>query len=271
MSSIVVLDACTIVNLARIDDGGFLENKVKTLKTYVVEKVLDEVRLHYAPSCNTDIKFLYQVPYWGDLTRCDNADVEDHVSIVKTFLNYQKKPNGELYSTALSLYLSRMEEEKVFFYTDDYPAIRDFKPFFEFQQVGYIGDSVDLLVFLYWLSPKGQFSKEELKLYLTALRSEYASNLNNLRKKIDQYALKSCGSKRKIERKYKMEGLSSELMSGQSLINTIEKCRRFFEEDHTTLGKEINKILENFSSFPSIVEKIGKTIEYMDKFGIYKI
>ena len=68
-----------------------------------------------------------------------------------------------------------------------------------------------------------------------------------------------------------MEGLSSELMSGQSLINTIEKCRRFFEEDHTTLGKEINKILENFSSFPSIVEKIGKTIEYMDKFGIYKI
>ena len=51
LNNVVVLDACTIVNLARIDDGNFLEDKVRALKAYAVEKVIDEVRFDmYLPA-----------------------------------------------------------------------------------------------------------------------------------------------------------------------------------------------------------------------------
>ena len=165
MNSILVLDACTIVNLARIDEDDFLEDKVKALKAYAVAFVLDEVKKRYVPSDKTSKRQIFLVPYWGGLTRIENKDVEELVESVRTVSGYSQRPNGELYSTALSLYLSRMEGEKVLFFTDDFPAKADFNSCFEFQQIGYIGDSVDLLVTLYWLSPKGQFTKDELEKY----------------------------------------------------------------------------------------------------------
>ena len=81
--------------------------------------------------------------------RLENKDVEDLVELVREISNYSKRANGELYSSALSLYLSRMEMEKVLFYTDDFPAKSDFRSCFECQQMGFIGDTVDLLVFLH--------------------------------------------------------------------------------------------------------------------------
>ena len=96
MNNVVVLDACTIVNLARIDEGNFLEDKVRALKPYAVEKVIAEVKDRYVPSSSSSARKLHLVPYWGGVTPFEDKDVEDIVDTVRTFLNYQKKPNGEL-------------------------------------------------------------------------------------------------------------------------------------------------------------------------------
>lgn len=271
MNNLVVLDACTIVNLARIDEGDFLEDKVKALKVYAVEEVLDEVKKHYVPSDKTSKRQLHIVPFWGGLNKFDNNEVEDMLDLVRNLSDYSKRANGELYSSALSLYLSRMEGEKVLFYTDDYPAKSDFRSCFEFQQMGYIGDSVDLLIFLYWLSPQGQFSKAELEKYLTALRGEYASKFRELQQKIERYASTLTTSKKALERKFEMEGLSHALSSRQPLSDTIKKCESYFKEDKSASGKEIFKLLGESKDSPEIVEKVERTLHNIDKYGIYTI
>ena len=270
MNNVVVLDACTIVNLARIDEGNFLEDKVRALKPNAVEKVIAEVKEKYVPVNRTSTRQLHFAPYWGGLTLYKDKDVKDLADSVKTFLNYQKKPNGELYSAALSLFLSRLVGEKVLFYTDDYPAKKDFERYFGFQQSGYIGDTVDLLVFLYWLSPQGTFSKDEFERFLTALRGEYVSKLKELQKKINHYASTQPTSKKAFQRKFDMEGLAAELTSHNPLNDTISKCKRFFYGDKSAQGKDINKMLDDFEESPTIVEKIGATLQDINKYGIYK-
>ncbi len=270
MNSLLVLDACTIVNLARIDEEEFLEDKIKGLKAFAVEKAIDEVKKRYVPSDENSTRLLHQAPYWGGIMRFENKEVENTVSLVKAFLDYRKKPNGELYSAALSLNLSRMENEKVLFYTDDNPAKSTFGPFFEFQQMGYIGDSVDLLVFLYWLSPAGQFSKEELEKYLSSLRAEYILKLKDLQKTMNSYASTLISSKKELKKKFEIEGLSNELNSAHPLKETIKKCNGYFEGDNSSFGKKIKTILKDFKDCPEIVEKVGKTLQNIDKYGIFR-
>lgn len=271
MNNVVVLDACTIVNLSRIDEGNFLEDKVKTLKPYAVEKVIDEVKDRYIPPSSTSTRKLHLAPYWGGLTRFEDKDVVEQADAVRAFINYQKKPNGELYSAALSLFLSRVIGEKVLFYTDDYPARVEFTRYFDFQQTGYIGDTVDLLVFLYWLSPQGTFSKDELKRYITALRGEYVSKVKELQKKIIQYASTlSFSNKALVRRRFYMEGLAAEIASCKPLNDTIIKCKDFFNGDKSTQGKDINKMLDDFGNSPAIVKKIDVMLQNINKYGIYK-
>lgn len=271
MNSVVVLDACTIVNLARIDDGNFLEDKVRALKPYAVEKVIGEVKDRYIPPSSTSTRKLHLVPYWGGLTLFEDKYVEDMADAVRAFLNYQKKPNGELYSVALSLFMSRVAGEKVLFYTDDYPAKKEFTSYFDFQQTGYIGDSVDLLVFLFWLSPHGSFSNNELEKYLTALRGEYVSKVIIIQKKIAQYASALASSnKALVRRRFEMEGLAAELVSSKPLNDTINKCKKYFDGDKTAQGKDINKMLDDFGDSPAIVEKVDAMLQGINEYGIYK-
>lgn len=270
MNNPVVLDACTIVNLARIDEGSFLEDKVRALKPYAIEKVIGEVKDRYVPPSSTSRQKLHIAPYWGGLTKLEDKTVDDIANAVRTFLNYQKKPNGELYSTALSLFLSRVKGEKVFFYTDDYPAKREFTHFFDFQQSGYIGDTIDLLVFIFWLSPHGQFSKDELEKYLTALRGEYVSKVKELQNKITLYASTLNTTKKALKKKFDLEGLAAELAGGQPLNVTISRCKKFFDGDKSAHGRDINKMLDDFRDSPVIVEKIGATLQGVNKYGIYK-
>lgn len=270
MNSLLVLDACTIINLARIDEEEFLEDKIKALNAFAAEKAIDEVKKRYVPSGKNSKRILYQAPYWGGIKRFEDKEVEEAVSLVRTFLDYRKDPNGELYSAALSLYLSRIENEKVLFYTDDNPAKLKFSPYFEFQQMGYIGDSVDLLVFLYWLSPAGQFSKEELEKYLSSLRAEYVSKLKDLQKTMDSYASTLTSSKKDLNKKFEIEGLSNELKSPHPLKETIKKCNSYFEGDNSAFGKKIKTILADFKDCPEIAEKVGKTLQNIDKYGIFK-
>jgi len=272
MNSLVVLDACTIINLARIDEDYFIEDKIKALmNVYAVEMVINELKDRYVPSVKTLKRQLHYVPYWGGLKKWENKEVEDKAKEVKVFLDYQKKDNGELYSTALSILLSRLESEKVLFYTDDFPAKNDFRPYFEFQQMGYIGDTVDLLVFLYWLSPKGQFSKDELEKYLTSLRGEYILKVKELQEMIDHYALMQPATKKGYKRKYELEGLSADLTGSRDLIDTINRCIKFFEDDKSVICNDIKKMLKGFTNCPLIVKKIDRTLQSIYNYGIYKL
>lgn len=66
MNNPVVLDACTIVNLARIDENEFLEDQVKALRTNAAELVINEVKAHYVPSDMNSKRQLHFAPYWAD-------------------------------------------------------------------------------------------------------------------------------------------------------------------------------------------------------------
>lgn len=270
MNNQVVFDACTIVNLARIDENDFLEDQVKALQTNTTEIVINEVKAHYVPSDKQAPRQLHVAPYWGGVIKWEDDDIKDQVASVRDFINYRKKSNGELYSAALSLYLSRRAREKVLFYTDDYPAKKDFTPLFDFQQIGCIGDSVDLLIFLYWLSPDGKFTIDELKKYLTALRGEYMMMLNGLQKALNDYAAKLSASKADRNKKFEIEGLANDLKSGMSLSDVIKKCVKMFENDNSVNGKKIMKTLDGFTNAPEIVDKISYTVKSIDQFGIYK-
>ena len=270
MNNVVVRDACTIINLARIDEDEFIEEKVKKLCPYAIEKVMDEVRNRYVPSGKTSKQEIHIVPYWGGICLFANNDVLEQLEFAQSFLDYQKL-NGELYSAALSLYLSRVENEKVLFYTDDNPACKTFKSFFDFQQIGYIGDSVDLLLFLYWLSPADKFSQEELKKYLTSLRGEYIVKFREVIKAIDNYASALKSSKKNEKKKFELKGLSYRLQSASSLSDEIDKCSRFFENDKSEMGKTIKKALGDITVIPQIVTKIGTTLQHINKFGVYKV
>ena len=270
MNNPVVLDACTIVNLARIDEDCFLEDQMRALKTNAVSTVLDEVKAHYEPSDKASKRQLHVPPYWGGLTKHDDTAIAGETDKVRAFSDYTKKSNGELYSTALSLVLSRCESEKVLFYTDDFPAKDDFLLFFDFQQIGYIGDSVDLLIFLYWKSPSGTFSGDELKKYLTALRGEYAKMQNKLQAALNGYARKLTGSKKELRRKFAIEGLANDLKGGKELNTVVNKCIKQFENDRSEDGKKIMDIINGVKSSPKIVEKIDGTVRNINQYGIYK-
>lgn len=270
MNNPVVLDACTIVNLARIDENEFLEDQVKALRTNAAELVINEVKAHYVPSDMNSKRQLHFAPYWGGLLKWDDGDIEQHTGCLRDFINYKKKPNGELYSAALSLFLSRAEHEKVLFYTDDHPAKLDFAPYFDFQQIGYIGDSVDLLILLYWLSPEGKFSIDELKKYLTALRGEYMKMLNGLQEALNDYAATLTSSKKERNRKFEIEGVANDLKGSMALSDVVKKCVKLFENDSSTKGKIIMHFLNKIINSPEIVDKINVTIRNIDNHGIYR-
>jgi len=104
---------------------------------------------------------------------------------IKDITGYTKRLNGELCSTAYALYLSRLNEKKVFFYTDDFPAKEFFSHFFEFQQIGQIKDTVDFLILVYWLDK--DFTKTQLDRVLSELYSQYAIEVTLLKECLETY------------------------------------------------------------------------------------
>lgn len=175
----VVLDACTIINLLRIDEDEFLFRLLCSLRLYVADLVNQEIMKNIFHNELSEEQRTYisgVLPQlqskWNSFNQTmDLIDTDFYEKNIKKFTRHTKKINGELQSSILSLCLSRKYHSRVFFYTDDFPAKEQFKNFFEFQQIGSIGDSVDLLIFLYWNSP--DFSDKKLERFLHDLFAEY--------------------------------------------------------------------------------------------------
>ena len=172
-----ILDACTLINIFRIDEDEILYNHLQSHNIKIAEIVLDEVKNNiykngwskeYHDRIDQYIPSLLSYVERNDNIKSNFKD-EDCDDIKK--FTHHSKSDGEFYSLLLSLYLSRYEMTHVNFYTDDKPATDQFREYFMFQQLGLLGDSVDLILYMFCHSDK--FSEFNLKRFLENLKFEY--------------------------------------------------------------------------------------------------
>ena len=269
----VVLDACTIINLLRIDDvvTGNLYKCLKSLKPHVAGKVCEEAR---ANALRNSIDEDHKEYIRNQLTRLHTDFVihsddeiikafeEGNINKVIAFSEYKKSGyNGELYSTLMSLILSRSNESKVVFYTDDYPAKEQFSKLFEFQQIGWIDDSVCLLTTLYWM--KSDFTKVKFRKALRDLRAEYTGQMNsfitvvkeekaNLNRRDAKYTILS-----KIEAEY--DNPKGNLDNIATLVDRL---------GNVTIKRKF-KAVESIGG-GRIVSRINETLQNIERLELYK-
>lgn len=278
MKHYIVLDACTLINLLRIDEEDeFIFNSLKELELNISRKVYHEVWKNIKKNSLSEEQKTYidrilpQLLFYS----CDDDAIindisQDFFNKIREFTKHRKQDNnGELMSSALSLFLSREKSSKVFFYTDDFPAKKQFESFFNFQQIGAIGDSVDLLLFLYWI--KSDFEFNRLKDYLQDLKSEYNQPLKRfvikIQSKKDTFTHKENSNKELVENVNKIlkghEGLNSKLFLDG--IDFFKRTRKY---------STIKSIVAEYPDLTKeclLAEKIQKTVEYFSSYEIFKI
>lgn len=196
MKPLIVLDACTILNLLRIDDeNDFLLKQIKNWKVCLPSTVLKETKLHvrsdfYTKEKNEHIFLIINQEF--DQRKTSDIDIKKDLSdegfdkVVK-FCGHKKRENGELYCVALALVKSREENDSVTLYTDDYKATEEFRDFYRYHCIGNMGDTLDLLTRLYWSTPEKDFQYSVYRAFLENLRAEYNHQLNTVAEAIDVY------------------------------------------------------------------------------------
>jgi len=273
----VILDACTIINLLRIDEEDeFLFKSIKSLDLHIANIVYQEVNQNINKNSLSDEQKKYieqMLPLFLPHALQDSDIIKNisqkHFDDLCLFSNHKKKPNGELYSSALSLYISRDKNSKVYFYTDDFPAKKQFSPYFSYQQIGVIGDSIDLLLYLHWA--KSDFDKNRLKKYLQNLKYGYNASLRQLKEKIQT----------------KKDSLSNKERKDKQLIENVDKILNGYMKSDTQLiskgvdffnsNKKYTAIKNVVKQFPDInkdcilSQKVQYTMQYLSSFEIFKI
>ncbi len=173
-----IFDACTIINLIKIDEDEFLLKSIKKISPDICKYVFNEAYSNCnIQHRNTELKFNYfreRIYYPEDY-------LELKTEIAKR-TNYQKN-NGELYSVVLSYYLSQYESLEVSFHTDDKPAIDHFYSHFMKDKVGVIGDTIDFLKII--KECNSNFTSSNLKRFLSNLFSEYSAIISAIEKDIN--------------------------------------------------------------------------------------
>ncbi|WP_231940280.1 hypothetical protein [Filimonas lacunae] len=174
---------------------------------------------------------------------------------IKGATGYSKRTNGELCSTGHALFVSRYEQKKVFFYTDDYPAKDFFSPFFDYQQIGQIKDSADLIVLLFWMDES--FTTHQLDSTLSALYSQYVTDVTLLKERLQSY-LKNNVDASFIRTKKQIAERLRELIAKLDKLDftKITELWTFFEENKAK-SKEVYEMLKQFDSILELELKEG--------------
>jgi hypothetical protein len=275
-----ILDACTILNLLRIDEDDILLKMLFQYNISISEKVLSEVR------CNKGMKFktnenkyfeekisrFYPFSFSDDELKKKLGGKFNEIS---SFCNYLKKENGELFSTALALFQSRSNKAQYYFYTDDFPAKETFSNFFEYQQIGKIQDSVDLLLFLFWTNKK--FSHNDFKRFLSSLLNEEFKELKELHGKLqtikdnlpinlrkDKSFVKNFSSLLNALQTYKFDSINSSL-------DFFGKNKRKYKVINTLLLKYPNVLRLSSPSSGNLANKLINTLQLIPKYEIMKV
>lgn len=272
----IILDACNLINMLRIEDEGeYLSKALRELDIHLSQVVYQEVqqRILKNPLDKEQRKHISALlPFFEDYIVWDFENlIADslYYEELHQFSSHIKKDNGELHSSLLALYLSRSKKSRLYFYTDDFPAKLQFAPYFAFQQIGTIGDSVDLLLFLYWV--RDDFKLGQLKKYLYDLYTEYVRALKDfseqMEKKGEEWMIKYRRDK-SFQENFRL------LRNGYLNFNfeNLDKAIAYFKANK----RKYNEIVELLDQFPAIDNetqltlKIKETMDHLSNYKIYK-
>ena len=280
----IILDACTIINLLRIDDmdDRFLYNHIISLNLHIAEMVQNEVKANFRKNdlSKEDTKTIdkaiedfrqHLLSHNGFHLDCDiiNGISSDYFNKIKECSKYEKRDNGELLSAALALLLSRNEATRVFFYTDDNPARILYSPFFSLQQIGTILDTVDLLIFLYW-SIK-DFKLKDLDKYLSNLWEDVNQPLKKMINEIIEIQGKTSHIN-KLEKNTKT--YVQAIIEGYKELNVSNISKAIAQLKQQKKTSNIVGIINKYPYIEKECElicKIRETRAAIKKQGIYKL
>ncbi|MDR7127695.1 hypothetical protein J2X69_000023 [Algoriphagus sp. 4150] len=263
-----LLDACTVINLIYIDNDDSLLKKLSSLEIHINDIVFSEIRDNvYNRILNLEMdkysnklelrqvrKDIDQKLSFFRGKKNNNQELfrdlgSDYFNKIAELTKYNKRTNGELCSTAHALYLSRMNENKIFFYTDDYPAKDYFSTFFNYQQIGHIKDSVDLLILLFWLDDK--FSVKMLDDFLSELHSQYVTQISDLKSCLRNFYAEKVNAKFKREKKELAHNITALINNLDRMeFNSMKLSWQYFEKN----SKKHNEVFNLIKNYHSVFE-----------------
>ena len=269
------MDACTLINIFRIDEDEILCSHLQSYNIKIAEIVLDEVKNNifkngWTKEINDRID--KSLPYLMLCVKHTDEIVsnikEENCDEIKEFTHHYKS-DGEFYSLLLSLYLSRYEMTHINLYTDDKPATDQFSEYFIFQQLGLLGDSIDLILYMFCHSDSNKFSENSLKRFLENLKSEYNIRERQFVTCIEEYRSKISNSKSNKDIIKALDGVIYNYHKGnyEKMYKAIEDLGRFQKKD---LRHAIRKYHPEPSSL-YIIHKINMILSTMAKYKIFKI
>jgi len=180
---VFILDACSAINLLHIfkEDNNFLENIFKNYNLTFSQKVLEEVKNNlFSNKIALELDQKQSIrDRQNTLFKSDICEDENSQKYLKKTINYNKL-NGEFFSSALALNLSRLEKDYILFVTDDIPARGEFLNFFEEHKIGNIISTVNFLYTLYQLEENNILIKESF----FNLKREYLIEIKSFEEKI---------------------------------------------------------------------------------------
>lgn len=280
MQPLVVLDACTILNLLRIDDedSDLLLKLITNWRLCLPETVFIETKLHVDSSFYTKEKndhVLLAINQQFDHRKTMDDDIkknlgeEEFENIIK-YSGHNKRENGELYCVALALVKSREEDDVVAVYTDDYKAIEEFRSFYRYHRIGDIGDTLDLLTMLYWSTPDSVFQSTLYHSFLKNLRAEYNQQLNAVAEAIDAYLEQK--KKSKCNDRDLMENLNKIVVGYRKPdMAMMEAGIRFFQEGNKY--KDVKKMVDNVdvNNVNRQMKRITDHFRLLKEYPMYKL
>jgi len=284
VSQIVLLDACTLINILYIDEDELLGKLLKKVNFFIAEKVYEETkgnlfaRLTFKQKKDDNFKenlrsrlyHLYPnvIKNSHILKLADQNFINDSHKV----FNYNKL-NGEFFSSSYSLLLSRLYNTKVIFITDDYPAHQHFSKYYKFQKIGYIEDIVDLLIFLSTMS--NLFTTIILNNFFTSILSSYNSQIVGFRKELEKFRNELTVQQKKDH--FLSKNLTSLLKKLSNFeLDEIKKYRnKFNTRKYPTLTRIIrnnDSVLDiNSESRKAMIDKVNNTIKSLKAQKIYKV
>ena len=269
----IIIDACTLINLIRIDEDDMLYNYLLTFNIKIAECVYKEIKnniLKNDSSKGMREKVNILLPRLLTFIETDDsikANIGHSECTQIKNLTRHIKEDGEYYSLLLSLYQSRYFEPPINLYTDDKRAMQQFEEYFKLQQLGVSGDTIDLILFLYWHS--NRISEMNLHRFLSNLRFEYCKEERIFIQEIERFRAAITNNRKNSSIIRVLNSIIMSYRQGeyQQLYKAIDEIKNF-------PGKEIKQIIRKFAPNPStvfIVEKINHVESLLSAHKIFKI
>lgn len=279
MDETLVFDAYSIINIMRIDsDNEFLEDWIRNKSPKIAETVIREVMDNYNKNpldndvrerINKNAPMLYC--YQTTNEEISSFDQNIMMNELVKFSNHQKKPNGELFSAGLCLKEHKESGKMTLFITDDYPAHKEFSEYFSLHQIGYIIDTVDLLLIIYHRSKDASFSKYQLIEYITRMKRRYGSEYIEIIENVKAIADKLVNRKKAKDKKlgYKLYNITEGLVKNPEL--GITELKKVIVDLNDYDSKLLKYKLESLKADPPAIFKKLSHIEYaLKNFKIYR-